>query len=196
MLKKLILALAIAFLFYTPIHAQYTATFSTEIDKKTEIQQRIEERKQLLETKREEIRNKIQIRKATVSAKLQEKRKVRIRQYFNNMVSRLDAVINRLEKLISRIEGRLEKIEGQDEEIDTSLVHGDLEEAKALLDQAKADLEAAKAELETFLDADDPKSAFQAIRSTIKDVTKNLKEVHNILVHVIGDIKGLRIGQD
>jgi hypothetical protein len=51
-------------------------------------------------------------------------------------------------------------------------------------------------EVESFLDNDDPKTAFAEVREIIQQIKVNLIEVHRTLVHVIGDIKGLRVGTE
>ncbi|MFZ5365703.1 MAG: hypothetical protein ACOZBZ_00235 [Patescibacteria group bacterium] len=132
-------------------------------------------------------------KKAEIKARLTEKRQQFIRQFFNQMVKRLEAAIARLEKLISRIESRLAKLESQGE--DVSKIKTEVADAKTKLAKAKADLEKAKNKLETVLASDDPKAAFGEVRTLIKGVKSQLIEVHRILVHVIGDIKGLRVGQ-
>ena len=45
-----------------------------------------------------------------------------------------------------------------------------------------------------MLENDDPKEAFLVIKNTIKEIKSDLVEVHQLLVHLIGDIKGLRVG--
>ena len=72
----------------------------------------------------------------------------------------------------------------------------DINSAKSLLDEAKANLDAAQASLEDVLASQDPKDAFGIIRETISEVKNQLKEVHSILVHTIGNIKGLRVGNE
>lgn len=157
--------------------------------------ERLEIRKELREQKREEIKDLIKERKATISSRLAELRRVRIRFYFGRLVRRLEAAINRLERLIERIESRLEKFEQEDEDLDTTSIHENLNEAKHLLDESRANIEASSDNLESVLDSENPHASFSIIRDIIKDIKENLIEVHRILVHVIGDIKGLRTGQ-
>lgn len=132
-------------------------------------------------------------KKAEIRERLTEKRRELIRQFFTRMIRRLEAAISRLEKLISRIESRLAKLESQGENV--AKIREEVENAKTKLTSAKADLELAKSKLETVLASDDPKEAFKEVREIIKNVKTQLIEVHRILVHVIGDIKGLRAGQ-
>lgn len=162
--------------------------------KSAEIQERFENRKLLLEQKKEEIKERIEQKRATRQAQLTEKRRERIRSFFNRLVQRINAAIDRLDQLINRIESRLGKIE--DEEIDVASIQEVVDEAKALLDVSKASLAATQDSLEDVLSNEDPKEAFEVVRATIKDIKNNLQEVHQLLVHVIGDIKGLRVGNN
>lgn len=145
--------------------------------------------------KREIIRERIQKKRATIAARLAEKRKERIRAFFERLVTRIQAAINRLEKLIGRIESRLSKIEEVDEDIDTAPIRETLDEAKGKLAEASAALSEAKTSLEDILSSDNPKEMFTDVRDLIKGIKQQLVEVHRLLVHVIGDIKGLRVGQ-
>lgn len=191
MIKKLVLTLNFLLLI-----GLFYATPSLAVDPQTkqeEIQQRIEQRKLLIEQRKEEIKNRIEIRKATMSARLTERRQGRIRTYFQRLTNRLNSAINRLDILISRIESRVEKIKAEESEIDTDSIEADIQTAKDLLDDAKANLEAASNSFDTVLEGDDPKQAFMIIKDTIKEVKNGLVEVHQLLVHLIGDIKGLRV---
>jgi hypothetical protein len=162
--------------------------------RKIEIQNRIELRRELSETRREEIKQRILDKRATVSARLQEQRKVRIRNLFSLMVRRLNAAIERLDGLIVRIESRLTKIESENPDLDTTSIHSELESAKSKLNEAKANLDAAEASLPDVLSSQDPKQSFTILRETITDVKNQLIEIHRILAKLIGDIRGLRIG--
>lgn len=139
------------------------------------------------------VKELIPTKKAEIKARLTEKRQQLIRQFFQRMVKRLEAAINRLEKLILRIESRLAKLESQGE--DVSKIKTEIADAKTKLDETKTDLGLAKSKLETVLESDSPKEAFKEVKNLIKGVKTQLIEVHRILVHVIGDIKGLHVGQ-
>lgn len=158
------------------------------------ILKRYEVQQELREQKREEIREKIEQRKATIAARLKQVRRERIRHFFGLLSRRLKAAILRLERLITRIESRLAKIEEDNEDIDTTSIKENVDEAKTLLENAKAKLAAAEDSLESVLDSEDPKQAFSVIRETIREIVQLLIEARRILIHVIGDIKGLRVG--
>jgi len=155
--------------------------------------ERLEMQKELREQMREEIKEQIQERKATIEARLAESRKNRVRFFFARLFRRLKAAVARLERLIKRIESRLAKIEEINEDIDTSPIKDQLEEAKGLLEEAEMLLLGAEDNLEEVLSAEDPKQAFEVIRSTIHEAKDLLIDAHGILVKVIGDIKGLKV---
>jgi len=169
-----------------------TSAISTE-DKKEIMESRLELRKQLVDEKKEEIKLRIEQKRATRQAQLTERKQVRVRTYFGRLNNRFEAVISRLEVLIQRIESRIEKL-AEDPDVYTGDVEDQLLEAKDLLLEVEAELEAANASFEDVLDANDPKMAFEVVKETIMDLKSKLKDVHSILVHVIGDVRGLHEG--
>ncbi|HJX59593.1 hypothetical protein A2V61_01525 [Candidatus Woesebacteria bacterium RBG_19FT_COMBO_47_8] len=134
--------------------------------------------------------------RATVAAKLSLIRRERVRTYWSRMLTRITAAIDRLQKLIERIEDRLAIIDSGDSDIDTTLAKGDLAEAKKLLNEAGVMLETAKGDIEIVLESEDPKFALGKVIDTVQDIKANLVEIHKLLVHAIGSIKGLRVGGD
>ena len=159
-------------------------------------------RQEKLEQTRERVREQIgtrhqliQERQATFAAQLTQRHKERIRLFFNRLTQRIQAAITRLRRLIARIESRLEKIEASGEEITTTAVKASLVEAKEKLTQAETALAEAQASFEDILASEDPKEAFADTRDLIKGIKNQLIEIHQLLVHVIGDIRGLRVGQ-
>lgn len=132
--------------------------------------------------------------RATVAARIAARRMTLIRTFFARMVKRFEAAITRLNKLIARIQSRIDKIEAEDEDIDTSAVEVELGTAKNKLASASAALEDAKGSLDNILDSENPKEAFASVKDLIKEIKYALIDVHRILVHLIGDIRGLRVG--
>jgi archaellum component FlaC len=165
-------------------------------DKKIEVQEKLEEKKQKILEKRETIRERIEEKKASIAARLEERRKVRIRAYWQQLNTRLLAVVNRLRVLIDRIESRLAKIEDENEELKVEIddIYDQVDVAKETLNETEIDIQAATESMELVLASDNPKQAFEEIRAIIKEAKENLVDVHRTLVHVIGDIKGLRVG--
>lgn len=150
--------------------------------KRNEIQERNELRTSNMEQKREEVRNR-----------LTEVRKERILKNYEIINTRITAAIERLETLIERIEERVAII-ATEEGVDVSEINSKISEAKALLLEAQVDLEAVMASKEDSLDTDDPLDSYEVMRSEIEDIKSTLKQVHSILVLIIGDVKGLRVG--
>lgn len=160
-----------------------------------EIQQRVEEHKSMILQKRQEIKRRIELQRATRQAQLQVARKARIRTFFGRLSTRIKALIARLNILTNRIESRVEDIKENNPETDVSDIEEAIEDARESLTEAEAILEAAEDSLEDALEAEDPKHAFDVIRAEIIEIKEILMEVHLSLVDTIGDIKGLRAGQ-
>ena len=153
---------------------------------------------QLRERLQERMEERLQIReeeRVTRAARFTERKRERIRLFFGRLTRRLEAAITRLERLISRIESRLDIIESGDEEIDTVAIREKVAEAKDKLVETETALGEAQDSLEGILEAENPKEACADVRELIKGIKQQLIEVHRILVHLIGDIRGLRIGQ-
>ena len=131
---------------------------------------------------------------ATIEARLNLRKKEIIKNYFRTMTKRLEAAINRLNKLITRIESRITKIEANDKTINTKVIKKDLTEAKGQLTTASAKLNEMTTKMETVVESNTPKEGFMAVKDIIKEIKQDLIEIHQILVKVIGDIKGLRVG--
>ena len=147
-------------------------------------------RRQLI---KEQVQVRNEERKATIAARLTEIRRERIRNFFNRLVRRFEAAIVRLERLITRIESRIAKIEENNEDVDTGPITDQVNEAKSKLEEAKTELQEVKDNFEGLLVSDEPQGRFLKESNNIRNIKKNLVEVHRILVHVIGDIKGLRV---
>ena len=132
---------------------------------------------------------------ATTQAFLSQRKQEIIRSHFNRVTRRLEAAVNRLYLLISRIESRVAKIEAVDESLDTELIKADIASAKEKLDQATIQLGNVKTKMEEVIDSETPKEDFVEVREMVSEIRENLIGVHQILVKVIGDIKGLRVGE-
>jgi len=131
---------------------------------------------------------------ATIEARLNLRKKEIIKNYFRIMTKRLEAAINRLNKLIARIESRITKIEANDKTINTKVIKKDLTEAKGQLATASAKLNEMTTKMETVVESNTPKEDFTKVKSTADEISQILVKVHQTLVKVIGDIKGLRVG--
>ena len=196
-MKKLLIILPLLFfLVISPALAQNNQSVSSTITPTQLREQNLEELRIRLQEKIEEQKKVREENRVTVRARLSEMRQERIRTFFGRLTIRFEAAIARLERLISRIESRLETIKVNNEEVEAETIEGELAEAKEKLAEAETALEEAETSLEEILNAEDPKAAFEYVRELIMGIKEQLKEVHQILVEVIGDIKGLRVGQE
>lgn len=196
MKKFLIILLPFFFLVVNPVCAQNNQSVSSTVTPVQVREQNLEELRVRLQEKIEEQQQIREENRVTIRARLSEMRQERIRFFFGRLTIRFEAAINRLERLIARIETRLDRIEASDEEVDSTAIREEVEEAKRKLEEARVALAEAKESLEGILSAEDPKTAFEDVRDLIGGIKEELKEVHQILVQVIGDIKGLRVGQE
>ncbi|WKZ25796.1 MAG: hypothetical protein QY322_00570 [bacterium] len=126
--------------------------------------------------------------------KLSLVRKERIMSYSNKLTVRLDAMVERLKLLITRIENRIKIIEEENDNVILVDTRTLLSEAKQLLLSVEADLRLLKEKLNSIPEAQDPKVVFEEVRTSLMAIKDDLKEVHRLLIEVISDIKGLRVG--
>ena len=140
-------------------------------------------------------KEKIQERVATIEARLGARKKEIIRNYFTIMTRRSEAAIDRLNRLITRIESRIAKVEANNEDINTEPIKKDVQKAKDKLLLATNKLNEAKIKIDDVLQSNTPKETFAEVKNMIQEIKKDLVEVHRLLVKVIGDIKGLRVGE-
>ena len=191
-----VLLLFLAFVFPKITSAETSTPSSPRKTLRQEIQTRNEERSETLNQKREEAQTRLEERKASREAQLTNLRRERIRLYWSRIHTRISALVERSERLISRIESRLAIIENNNKNIHTTKITSQLTDAKNLLALTKLDLTKADEKIEEALSSTNPQDAFKEVREIVSDIKANLKEVHRLLVSVIGGIKGLRVGQN
>jgi len=178
---KFILTLSLFFLTVSPAMA---VTQSTGAGNRQIIGQEIQQ----------QTKERIQEQVATIEARLNVRKKEIIRNHFLKMTKRLEAAVNRLNRLITRIESRIAKIELNNKNIDTKAIKKDVQKAKDKLLLTTNKLNEAKIKIDGLLESNTPKEAFTEVRDIIKEIKQYLTDIHGILVKVIGDIKGLRVG--
>lgn len=144
---------------------------------------------------RQDVKARVAQKKVERAAALTEQRQLKIKTFFERMIKRFEAAIERLEKLIDRIETRMDKIKTEDPSVDLSDEEDQLNDAKEKLNDAKDKMQGLKDEFDTLLGSNEPKVIFKQVGKDLRDLKQDLVEVHRILVHIIGDIKGLRVGQ-
>ncbi|OGD52711.1 hypothetical protein A3J78_00265 [Candidatus Beckwithbacteria bacterium RBG_13_35_6] len=188
---KILLILSLLLISFSPIQAQ-TKTFPVS---RCSHRARLDALKQQIETRKQEIKLNIQEKQATMTAKLNDQRKLNITKYFNQMIERLEAVLIKLNQQVSRIESRLAKLKQEDSGLDTKEIEQWIADAKDRLSATNEAILTAKNSLPVILENNDPKAAFADVKALIKEIKAQLQETHRILVHVIGLIKGLKVGQ-
>ena len=146
-------------------------------------QEKVEATKTQNNEKREEIKNKITAVK-----------KERVQSLYGKMVVRIEALTERIEKLTLKIEERLQIISSSNEDINTTSIQKSLDQAKQILSDTKVQTAELDSGLKVMLSSENPGEVIKDIRISIISIKNNLKEVHSILVSVVGQIRGLRIG--
>lgn len=188
--------LSLAFLFFPPaVLAQTSNPYLYTQSQGQEFRKSLEERKPTLQQMKENLKERIEQKRATQEARLSQIRQERIRFFWQRLRGRLLATIERLEKLIARIESRLAKIKSANPNDNTSKVEAAIKQAKISLQQQKDKIVEADEEVEELLGSNDPKEAFKKVRKTVGEIKLALIQIHRKLVQIIRDIKGLRVGQ-
>lgn len=157
---------------------------------------KLQQRLELREEKLLEIQNRIQNRElktASREARLTELRQNLIKKYYLQMSKRLWATIDRLDVLITRIDARIKIFDAETDD-DLTAVNTDINQAKSLLTETRAILVSSDGMIDTATLSGSPKESFDLIKLNIQEIKDDLKEVHGLLVHVIGDLEGLRVG--
>ncbi len=172
-------------------YAQAGNAFGNNVTVK--LQEKLEAREAKLAEIQERNQNRNQDKTATREARLSQVRQTLIKKFYLNMSKRLWAMIDRLDILISRIDTRIKIIDAETDK-DLTAVNADVTKAKDLLTGTRATLVSSDNMIDTATLSASPKESFALIRLNISDIKKGLKEVHKLLVHVIGDLEGLRVG--
>lgn len=129
---------------------------------------------------------------ANIKEKVDVKRKELILRFLNRMLDRLEAAIKRLEILSSRIDNRLVKLKAAG--VNTAIMEGENAAVKDKLTQARKDLVDLRASGAGFLGGSDPKTGFITVKQKIGLLRDEVKGVHQALVVIVTQIKGLRTG--
>ena len=195
-MKRLIIAIALLVVILSP--KEITAQVENNpvpINVRTLVKERIDANK----VTREDIRLKIEEKTATreaakeqLKAKLEEKRQERIKTLFGKMTTRTKAAIDRINILIERMEERIIILDEEGENVAT--IQSEINSAKTLLVSAEDSLFIANEGLDDVIASEDPKAGFVYIKDIIQDIKLTLTDAHAILVQVIGDMQGLRVG--
>lgn len=138
-----------------------------------------------------QVKNNAEERQLRLSLLQQE----RVMSFSNKMIIRINATIERIKILISRIESRITKIESEGEEVLESTKEN-FDDAKMLLIKVELNSKQLKTDLDGLPESNDPKTEVSSIKTALNEIKDDLKEVHSLLIKVITDIKGLRVGNN
>jgi len=123
-----------------------------------------------------------------------EQKKENIRKYFTQMNERMESLIKRLDELVLRLESRIAKMKSEGAQVKD--VENQLKTIELKLAEVKNSLPLIQAKFEEILTSANPKESFKDAKILIADLKTQLKEIHKLLVHLIGDVKGLRVGTE
>ena len=63
------------------------------------------------------------------------------------------------------------------------------------LDEAKTAISSLEDTFNNMIENDNPKDVLPKLKTDVKNITDQFKSIHNTLVKLIGDLRGLRVGQ-
>ena len=121
----------------------------------------------------------------TPRERVDEVRKARIRQYWENMHQRIDRVIERLSNIADRVESRIEKFEGDG--ADVTGARDKLEAARTALAETNID----DIDIDAILETDNPREAFKDARDEVKGVVAKIREAHALLIDSVVLLQGV-----
>jgi len=132
-------------------------------------------------------------RKEQIQAKLTEKRQERIMNLHGRIVKRVESAIERMIKLSDRILARLDVLEAEGESVESLRL--EVNSAKDLIENSGEILTGVEGIVDDMLESEDPKAVYPTIKNSVEETKDTLKDAHSILVNVITQIKGLRVGE-
>jgi hypothetical protein len=167
---------------------------SNKLTQQTRLEAQIEAREEKLLQLQENVQVRNQVRTASREAKMNQLKQGIVEKYYQQMSNRMWATIERLDTLILRIENRVAIVDSQTDK-DMSKIIADVTKAKTLLNDTKLLLTSSDKMIDDVITSNTPKDAYAILKTNIVDIKTNLKEVHRLLVKVIGDITGLHVGE-
>ncbi len=123
-------------------------------------------------------------------------RKNRLMSFSNQMISRLESTEVRIKNLLDRISTRVAKIKSSDKQIDVTKAENTISEANIKLLSVDSKIKDLKINLDSMSVSETPKDFMVKIKTSLNTIKNDLKEIHLLLVKSIGDIKGLRVGDN
>lgn len=126
-------------------------------------------------------------RRAEVGANLQAGVEARVEALANGLFERLERTLNRLASIADRIENEIEELEEEGNDLETASEM--LVNARVTLDVAETEILEAEGSLEAMLSADEPREAFAAFRTAVREAREALISAKQELMEVIREIK-------
>lgn len=156
------------------------------------IDQRIDRQNQLMNrastTASSTMGQKMEERRTARIAKLTEARQEIIKRFAQRMFERIAAAIERHKKLADRIQERIGILKGKG--VDISKSETALALARTEIANAEQALNSAKTDAQNAVGSDDPKAAFETVRTDVKNAIESVKKAHQALVNAIVALKG------
>ncbi len=150
---------------------------------------------QRVQTAREEIKERSATREAERKERLDNLRKSIVTNFFDNMIKRLQAAEDRLNKILTRIESRVAKIKLENPSKDLTKVDADIALVKTKLADTQTKINTTKTDFDAMIASTAPKELFKTVKDDISAIKKDLQDIRRMLSQIIGEIKGLRVGE-
>ena len=142
--------------------------------------------------RKEEIVQRIEQKREEIRTKLTKKRQERIADLYARISKRNEVAIDRMTTLADRILARLDILESEGE--DVSSLEAEVNSAKDLVESAEEILVSLEGVVDEMLESEEPKAIYPVVQDSVKEIKDTLKDAHSILVSVITQINGLRVG--
>lgn len=157
------------------VYAEDSASTTEGTSFKESIREKIEERKDIIETKKEAVQENITERKSALRANVQD----RIFNLSKNITNRMQAAIIRIEDISKRLDSRLTKMlkDGYDVEEAQSL----LNDSNAARTRAEIALEGIDTIVEQAITSDDARTSFIDVRNRFKQARTEIIRSHELL---------------
>ena len=153
-------------------------------EKRLDIREKIEEKRQEFSAKREDLRENI----ATRQAQNRQRAVERIKTVFGKILVRADAALVRLDKIADKIASRIDKLKAKG--VNTSSAEAKLAQAEAMGAAAANAINDAKLKVEAIdSSSSSVRDAVHAASQAVRDAKKALFDYHKALVAVLRELK-------
>lgn len=190
-MKKILLALVVAFLILPQISYAQTGLEETVVETETSTTT-----PQGVKTPGQQTapgsRGSIQEQVRQTQEQQQQTRYIRARELFNRLIKRLNAAVERLTTMGQRIDGRLTILANRGVEV--SALQDDLTQSQEMLGSVKIKIETLEADFEEALAAQNPKLAFETVRQNVSSIKTDLVTVLETYAQIVRQMKGLSEG--